>query len=358
MAQFIFNIFDIDGIKTLSIDECDAMLRMVHHNQNTHSCEDAMKILLSVCEASSITLDSFIDLVITDNTVVQPAFDIQLRIIEKTTGDKHTADGKGCWELYRERRREKFGDAEIPNIKYNGTTISSAELVSAEETCQEQLSDDFISTLFQRIERHLNAPEGFDSRLEEERYVDKLRDALATVETTLFSEEFSIERVEERKELRKKLWDLVDEIRIAHEDALSAELERDVGIWNRSSNSDHILEYSSTEEMHDCFHQLIQLFNDNWDTFVDSYEARLGPATTKWERLYDPDQHLSVYFQWQTGERCYNQQVGNQPPAICEVCDHLLALSDYKCFNCDAPRSERNRNKYRGRVSLETMEAS
>ena len=345
MAQFVFNIFDIDGVQSLSMDECDAMLRMVHHNQDTHSCDDAMKILGHACKGSSITLESFRDLVDANNAVIQPAFDIQLRIIETTTGDIKNTDGKGCWEIYRERRREKFGDAEIPEIQYKDTSLASALYLSrVEDNCQEKLSNDVVSEIFRRVERHINAPPGFDSRLEEERYVDKLRELLDQVETTLSLEDFCIERVEERKDLRKKLWALIDKIKVAHVDALRAELERDEGIWERA-NADGILEYSSVEEMQDYFDQLITLFHDSWDSFTDSYVVRFGPVTTKWERLYDPDQQMSVYFQWQTGERCYDLQVGNQPPAICEVCDHLLALSDYKCFNCDTPRSERNRKK-------------
>jgi len=74
--------------------------------------------------------------------------------------------------------------------------------------------------------------------------------------------------------------------------------------------------------------------------------------------MFDPDQQINYYFQWQTGQQCFDQQLGDSPPAICEVCDALIDLTDYKCFNCDAPRSDRNRKKYRGRISLEEMEAA
>ena len=33
MARYVFNIFDVDGAESLSRDECDAMLRMIHYNQ-------------------------------------------------------------------------------------------------------------------------------------------------------------------------------------------------------------------------------------------------------------------------------------------------------------------------------------
>ena len=101
-----------------------------------------------------------------------------------TTGDKKSADGTNCWDTYKERRIEKFGAAELPDINFNGKSISSsARFESADESCE--LSDEFLVTLFKRVERHLNAPEGFDSRMEEERYVDKLRESLNEVSTIL-----------------------------------------------------------------------------------------------------------------------------------------------------------------------------
>ena len=125
--------------------------------------------------------------------------------------------------------------------------------------------------------------------------------------------------------------------------------------WNPDANSP--LEYSSEDELHELFDGLIDAFDSSWKAFVDSYDERFGSEATCWEKLYDHDQDLSFYFNWQSGERCYDQQLGNQPPAICEVCDSLIQLTDWKCFNCDAPRSERNQRKYRGRVSLKSITA-
>ena len=364
MAQYVFNIFDIDRIKLLTLHECFAMLRMVHYNQ-TDSYNGAAQALRESCEGPTLTLDSFISLVETEKQIIQPIFDIRSRIIERTTGDKKSAEGTSLWSLYREKRIAKFGSAELPDIESNGKSISSsARFKNVNESCE--LSREFLSTLFTRVERHLNAPDGFDSRLEEERYVDKLRYALSEVEEVLFSTDFTVDRVEERKGCRIRLWNLITSIKEAHVEALHAELERDLGIWERNelpqeyddavSQSNKPTEYLSEDEIQDLFEDLHTSFNSNWPAFVDSYEDRFGPATTCWEKLYDADQKLSFYFQWQTAERCYDQQLGNCPPAICEVCDHIIELTDYKCFNCDAPRSKRNRKKYRGRISLENME--
>ena len=213
--------------------------------------------------------------------------------------------------------------------------------------------------MFHRVERSNNStPEGFDHRLEEERYVDKLRESLAEIEAALDSH-ILIEHVEDRKALRKRLYNIIDQIKDAHIDALYAELDRDLGLWDRSRESEEkgVLKFTSEEEIHDHYEHLVATFeNINWKTFVDSYEGKFGLRNSCWEKLYDPEEDLSFYYQWQTGEKV--SPISNLSPAICEVCDSLIELTDYKCFNCDSLRSDRNRTKYRGRISLEEMEAA
>ena len=368
MATYLFKIFDIDEKHILSADEVDALIRMVYYNQQPDEAYiKAREAVKSSVEGSKITLDAFVKLVQSDNSIIQPAFDVQSRIIERTTGDKHVDGGKTCWDLYRQRRLEKFGDSVLPDIECEGKHISSSAQLTTNASEISELSQGFLSNLFKRVERHIDAPERFDSRLEEERYVDKLRDKLNIIDNTLMNEDLNLDRVEERQELRAKLWAIVEEIKDAHLDALEAERERDLGIWDRtifaedtdgicmSSDEYSPLPYTSEDEIHDVIDGVASLFNDNWQRFVDNYEDRHGPGNTYWEKLYDADQNLTFYFNTQSAQRCYDQQLGNQPPAICEVCDSLIELADFKCFHCDAARSERNKKKYRGRVSLESM---
>ena len=125
MATYLFNIFDLDGLKSLALDEFDAMLRMIYYNhQHDDSCgNNAMATLREASGgASTLSLETFVELVIADNSVIQPAFDIQSRIIEKTTGDAKTADGKSRWELYRERR---LSSTEISSKICDGRSIPS-----------------------------------------------------------------------------------------------------------------------------------------------------------------------------------------------------------------------------------------
>lgn len=346
MARFVPSIFDIDEKEVLSLEEIDAMMRMVHYTKE-ESCNDAMAIIREEIGSSlTITLSQFLGIVANDNSIIQPALDINSRIIEKTTGAH--ASGKRCWDLYREKRREKFGDVVI--VPLLGKK-SPSRLESSADDDADELSGDFLSSLFRRVERNVNAPDGYDSRLPEEAYVDKLRCALSDAEG-LLRQDYTVDRLEEKKALRKRLWNLVDEIKEAHLNALYAELDRDLGLWERGAFSSK-LEYSSEDDVHDLFERLIDSFESNWGTFAESYENRFGGPNTRWERLLDPDNNVNFYFQWQTGERA---TVGSQPPAICEVCDHLLQLTDCKCFNCDAELSARNRRKYRGRLSLESIE--
>ena len=245
----------------------------------------------------------------------------------------------------------------LPDFKCKDKIISSVAQYD-EGVENYELTQEFLTSLFHRVERSTSTPEGFDYRLEEERNVDKLRESLAEVETALDSH-FTVEQVEDRKALRKRLYTIIDEIKDAHIDALYAELDRDLGLWDRRKDSEEggVLKFTSEEEIHDHYEHLVATFeNINWNSFVDSYEGKFGLRNTCWERLYDPEEDLSFYYQCQTGEKV--SPIGNLPPAICEVCDSLIHLTDYKCFNCDSLRSVRNRKKYRGRISLEEMEAA
>jgi len=361
MCRYVWNIFDIDCKGVLSLDVIDALIRMVYFNQDG-STDEVMSTLREATQGSStISFDTFKELVENDKSILQPAFDIQSRLIEKTTGDKTLADGtRSCWQLYRERRRNNPRlYVALPDFKCKDKIISS--VAQCDEGVENyELTQEFLTSLFHRVERSNNStPEGFDHRLEEERYVDKLRESLAEVETALDSH-FIVEQVEDRKALRKRLYTIIDEIKDAHIDALYAELDRDLGLWDRSRDSkeDNVLEFTSEEEIHDHYEHLVATFIVimNWKSFVDSYEGRLGLRNTCWEKLYDPEEELSFYYQWQTGEKV--SPIGNLSPAICEVCDSLIDLTDYKCFSCDSLRSVRNRTKYRGRISLEEMEAA
>lgn len=106
MCRYVWNIFDIDCKGALSLEEVDALIRMVYYNHE-RSTEDVMSIIQEATQGSSIiSFDTFRDLVENDKSILQPTFDIQSRLIEKTTGDKTLADGtRSCWHLYRERRR-------------------------------------------------------------------------------------------------------------------------------------------------------------------------------------------------------------------------------------------------------------
>lgn len=122
MAQYLFNILDIDRTDTISMHECYALMRMIYQNEPRQSCEAAMSIIRDYKkDQESITLDSFVELVGTNDGIIQPAFDIQTRLIERTTTHK-----KSRWEEYRTKRRLKFGSEELIDVEYDGNIISNS----------------------------------------------------------------------------------------------------------------------------------------------------------------------------------------------------------------------------------------
>ena len=101
MTTYVWNIFDIDGTKSLSLDELDAMMRMIHYNQQQEIDDSSNSIMMSTLRecaqgGSTITFDTFLSLVSNNKSIIRPAFDIQTRLIDRTTGDRTLAEGKTC----------------------------------------------------------------------------------------------------------------------------------------------------------------------------------------------------------------------------------------------------------------------
>uniref|UniRef100_A0A7S1XZZ4 EF-hand domain-containing protein n=1 Tax=Phaeomonas parva TaxID=124430 RepID=A0A7S1XZZ4_9STRA len=73
------------------------------------------------------------------------------------------------------------------------------------------------------------------------------------------------------------------------------------------------------------------------------FAMNAGSATTRWERLYvdkgDPESFY--YYNLDTGETHEGEC------AICESCDSVIQAEDQRCFECNAPRSKRNRALFR-----------
>jgi Ca2+-binding EF-hand superfamily protein len=59
MAKYVFEIFDIDDVKSLSIDELDALLRMVYVNQDDDAVGAEKKFFRKSFYGETFTLKSF-----------------------------------------------------------------------------------------------------------------------------------------------------------------------------------------------------------------------------------------------------------------------------------------------------------
>ena len=127
ICHYLWSIFDLDKNNFLTLDEIDAMMRFVYYNNQQESTCNAMNKIRHAAQGSSVlTFDAFKSLIVADNSLIQPAFDVQSRLIQKTTGSKSLVDGRPCWEIYCERRRAKY-DA-LPDFKLtNGKIISSGD---------------------------------------------------------------------------------------------------------------------------------------------------------------------------------------------------------------------------------------
>lgn len=124
MTKYVFDIVDIDGVRSLSLYELDALLRMVYINQDDDALGAAKISLRASVEGATVTLKSFQEIAAANRAILKPAFEVQSRIIEKTTGET-VNDGKNCWELYRMRRRGKY-ESTLPDFECNGRKISSS----------------------------------------------------------------------------------------------------------------------------------------------------------------------------------------------------------------------------------------
>lgn len=228
MAKYIFNIFDIDKKGMLSFEECDALIRLVYFDGKDNGSDALISVKEKCGKCNELKLEAFMDMVVADNSIIQPAFDVQSRIIERI----------GCcdtlWKNLRKKRLMKFGPNEVPTITYEGACISTKAVINGNE---DGLSNDFLSSLFRRVERKIDIPEGYDHRMTEERYEDQLRNELQKIDTILTTTDFIIERIGEKTELRHRLWQLIEEIKQVHEESLEAELERDLVLFRKYASA-------------------------------------------------------------------------------------------------------------------------
>lgn len=124
IARWLFNIFDIDRLGRISIDETYALMRFVYCNHKEQTCSNAMAVVSDYChKQESITLEAFIQLILSDNSIIFPVIDCQTRMTEKIPVSH---------KKFKSKRRQKFGsEDELVDIKYEGNVIvNSAKLMS------------------------------------------------------------------------------------------------------------------------------------------------------------------------------------------------------------------------------------
>lgn len=377
LAKFVWDVFDIDELGWLSIDEMDALVRMVF-NENEANSYSMEQIVTASCNSGGLAFDKFASLVQADPDILQPATTIQRALRKKLFGEKY-------WEQRSQMRLSRFGMSQIPfGTPWDAVTnCLSAPITPAHESGAEASN---CNKTLPGTECDLPLVS-----LAEERREDRLRRKLRDVES-LLRNEFTMEESDTRKELRAQLWKLADDVESARFDTLEAQAERELGgsslgeevkgalsserekeqvanplrkkklmgkiipakftMGSRFIVGSSVLpsDEAKRDEIHEKFEKLHDSFEEEWRRVLVQYEEDFGPRATSWEQLFDRERQRRFHFNWRTGQRHDEQEI-----AICESCDSLIAGDDFKCLVCGSGRSEINRKRYKGRVPLDEM---
>ncbi|KAH8074882.1 hypothetical protein JL720_10629 [Aureococcus anophagefferens] len=94
------------------------------------------------------------------------------------------------------------------------------------------------------------------------------------------------------------------------------------------------------------------------DELDDEYEptrrndqvGEFGNKKSKWERLWDANEGLPYWMNWESQESLWER------PVICHVCDAAIPDDDVMCFKCKNARSEYNQRVYDELHPLEAEE--
>ena len=68
--------------------------------------------------------------------------------------------------------------------------------------------------------------------------------------------------------------------------------------------------------------------------------GEFGNKKSKWERLWDANEGLPYWMNWESQESLWER------PVICHVCDAAIPDDDVMCFKCKNARSEYNQRIY------------
>uniref|UniRef100_A0A7S4QMY1 EF-hand domain-containing protein n=2 Tax=Ditylum brightwellii TaxID=49249 RepID=A0A7S4QMY1_9STRA len=315
LAKFAFDIFDIDRNEELSIEEIDALVRMVHNT--SHADESTMRGIREFCPNDRITLGKFIQLASEQPDVLKPIIDAQ----QLVQGQVFSVN---FWRRRTDKRRRKFGRTEIP---IGMSWESLMELFASYEGNKSDAKDNDDSMMNEEktnSAKKLGSEENkVDLRLKEERREEKLKIKLNQIEAEL-EKNYIIDEIHLRKEFRLKLWKILWAIEKAHVDTLNAKMSQEIGtaiekliVDDNSSEESYLSECSDIDADEDSA-------TDKEDSDDDIQNTKkLNSAGSKSKKGGSLRGELPSFSYWPGNGTCMMHSDTNQP---CPVAGEELVI--------------------------------
>ena len=256
--QFAWDIFDIDSLSWLSVDEMDALIRMVYNSE----CANPVS-MAKIREASTeggMSFDTFSSLLATHPNILTPAFNVRLSVRGKLFGEKY-------WEERCRMRTNLYGLKHIPrgtpwedvtaylSFQNNGKGLVRNN-VEGNRQREAAIEESTVLVSTQPTEKassrkNDSTPEEPLITLPEERREGRLKRRLSEVVSQI-TQDCTADEIDSRKALRQHLWNLIDELEDAGYSMLDAQEDRDFDLRGMDfSDVDCCLEGPSKRKV--CF---------------------------------------------------------------------------------------------------------
>jgi len=236
LAQFAFDIFDIDDLGVLQLAECEALIRMVYDEADADP--DLMK-KIDADQDGEITIDEFAALITRQPQILQPAFDMQRALRAKCFGIKF-------WEMATEKRKDYFANYDsMANSSWE--SIQKILLIRQKEREEDakREQEEFVAEARERMtehkdkkmeqfseqqERRLKTMERIRSKeLPEERDEREHWEIFAECKSNMEGQ-CPFARLSWKIDERARMWDLIDKLRSMHDTTMEAQEARDIAL--------------------------------------------------------------------------------------------------------------------------------
>lgn len=237
VARLVFDIFDCDRLRKLTVPELDAMIRMLYGTENADSGLLKLVSPRGNSDYDYITLEEFTAVICNHVEVLQPAFELQRSLRKRMLGVV-------TWEAKTKTRKETFAGMDQGELK-------SWEAIEAILTLKQRERDEQAAKLKEEQERKIEN-EHKKAEEEKEQYMNDIRsqnmaklarlqqtkpehevleeaawDELRQAKDAMELEKWTIEDLSRLRETRVRLWKAVNAaIDLSNAAALSVHQKR------------------------------------------------------------------------------------------------------------------------------------